>query len=134
MSQEDLVILEEIESKFRAHRKTTTHGVGKRWPEELKELLRQAYAQGFSIRRLSLTSQIHQEILKRWLIQASEGKIRIRELVVVDTKTVQPRRLESTPTINIKLPNGISMELPIHCLTTEIIHIFGSAGVRLADV
>ncbi len=66
--------LEEIESKFRAHRKTTTHGVGKRWPEELKELLRQAHVQGFSLRRLSLVSQVHQEILKRWLVQDSEGK------------------------------------------------------------
>ena len=134
MSEENLEILEEIERKFRAHRRTTTHGVGKRWPEELKVLLRQAHAQGVSLRRLSLVRQVHKEVMKKWLVQDNDGRVRIRELMVVDAKATRPRNAEAISFILVKLPNGISMELPLHCLTTEVIHILGSAGVRLTNV
>ncbi|MBX9704274.1 MAG: hypothetical protein K2X39_09000 [Silvanigrellaceae bacterium] len=108
-----------LEEKFREYRKACKLGVGKRWPEEFKELVRQAHEQGVTARRLSLLCQVHSEVIRKWLLRDRFGKLRFQELTVLKESNLRKNKF---PSMKVLLPNWIKIEVSLEYFTTEAIH------------
>jgi transposase-like protein len=125
--------LEELEKNFSEYRKKNGTGIGKKYPEEFKELVRKAYNNGASLRKISLICQIHTECLKRWVVRNKEGQFLFKELSVVPENSYSiKQRKKKSPIIRVDLPNGIKIKIPLESFSTELVHILGTTALRLS--
>lgn len=123
-----------IQEKFAEFNQTIPSSQGRRYPADLRELIRRGYSAGVSITDLSRLSGMSRSAVDFVVKDRSKpNRPAARRLQVVDREFIEvetePERATTPSPMVIKLPSGLSLELSdSRALTVDLLHMLMRVG------
>lgn len=106
------VLQSEIKQRFTEFNRSSSTSKRRRYPDELKELLQQAYAQGVKVGTLCRLAGVSRPVVKGWLAPTeASAPVKARCLAVVNSAAAPARAAVPVAAVVVRLPSGVTIEL-----------------------
>ncbi len=127
---EDLEI--EIKERFAEFNKASSGSKRRRYPDELKDLLRQAHKRGVRIAALCRLAEVSRPVVKDWLAaRGASTPVSTRRLAVVKSAEGHVRVADPAIPVVVRLPSGVTIELAdCRALSSDLLTVL--CGVEVA--
>lgn len=123
----------EVRRRFADFNRSRPPSKGRRYPDELRQLVCQAAAQGCKVAELGRLTGLSASGVRRWLpkVKATRPAVAARRLEVIAPDVAPP--LACSSVIVVRLPSGVTMEFAEgRALTSELVTTLMDLEVRHA--